>query len=75
MTNSPLAPIEIADLLERVRAVVAARVIGQDAVIEQALVAFLTGGHALLEGVPGTAKTILVRALAGALGLRFGMPP
>lgn len=72
MTNSPLAPIEIADLLERVRAVVAARVIGQDAVIEQALVAFLTGGHALLEGVPGTAKTILVRALAGALGLRFG---
>jgi MoxR-like ATPase len=72
LTNSPLAPIEIADLLERVRAVVAARVIGQDAVIEQALVAFLTGGHALLEGVPGTAKTILVRALAGALGLRFG---
>jgi MoxR-like ATPase len=72
LTNSRLAPTEIADLLERVRAVVAARIIGQDIVIEQALVAFLTGGHALLEGVPGTAKTILVRALAGALGMRFG---
>ena len=72
MTNSRLAPTEVADLLERVRSAVAARVIGQDLVIEQALVAFLTGGHALLEGVPGTAKTILVRALAGALGMRFG---
>lgn len=72
MTDNRLSPTEIADLLDRVRSAVSARVIGQDAVIDQALVTFLTGGHALLEGVPGTAKTILVRALAGALGMRFG---
>ena len=58
--------------MTRVREAVAARVVGQDAVIDEALVAFLARGHALLEGVPGTAKTLLVRALAGALGARFG---
>jgi MoxR-like ATPase len=58
-------------MLDRVRSVVSERVIGQDLVIEQALVTFITGGHALLEGVPGTAKTILARSLAGALGMRF----
>ena len=63
---------EVAATLERVRAVVAERVIGQDAVIEQALVVFLARGHCLLEGVPGTAKTLLVRVLAGALNARFG---
>jgi MoxR-like ATPase len=47
-------------------------VVGQDEVIDQALVAFLARGHALLEGVPGTAKTLLVRALAGALNTKFG---
>jgi len=72
LTDNRLTATEIADLLARVRDAVASRVIGQDAVIEQALVTFLAGGHALLEGVPGTAKTILVRALAGALGMRFG---
>ncbi|HEX6576519.1 MAG TPA: MoxR family ATPase [Gemmatimonadaceae bacterium] len=71
MTDNQLTSTQIGDLLDRVRSVVAERVIGQDAVIEQALVTFLTGGHALLEGVPGTAKTILARALAGALGMRF----
>ena len=66
---------EVAATLERVRAVVAERVIGQDAVIEQALVVFLARGHCLLEGVPGTAKTLLVRVLAGALNARFGRDP
>jgi MoxR-like ATPase len=41
-------------------------------VIEEALVAFLARGHVLLEGVPGTAKTLLVRSLADALGAKFG---
>jgi MoxR-like ATPase len=63
---------QVAETLQRVRAAVATRVVGQDPVIEQALVAFLARGHALLEGVPGTAKTLLVRALAGALNARFG---
>ena len=67
-----MTPEAVAAALARVREAVGARVVGQDAVIDEALVAFLARGHALLEGVPGTAKTLLVRALAGALGARFG---
>ena len=63
---------EGAALLTRVREAVGARVVGQDAAIEDALVAFLARGHLLIEGVPGTAKTLLVRTLASALGLGFG---
>jgi len=47
-------------------------VIGQDDALDGLLVALLAQGHALLEGVPGTAKTLMVRALAGTLGLGFG---
>ncbi len=46
-------------------------IIGQDEVIEQLLVALCAGGHVLLEGVPGTGKTLLVRSLAQILGLQF----
>jgi MoxR-like ATPase len=60
-----------ADLLDRVRQSVATRVVGQEATVADALVAFLARGHLLVEGVPGTAKTLLVRSLARALGLRF----
>jgi len=60
-----------ADLLERVRTAVATRVVGQDATVSDTLIAFLARGHVLIEGVPGTAKTLLVRSLAAALGLRF----
>ena len=63
---------EIADMLRRLREVTAERIIGQEQVIDQALVVFLARGHALIEGVPGTAKTLLVRVLAGALNARFG---
>ena len=63
---------EIAAEVRALRDVVAQRVIGQETVIEQALVVFLARGHALLEGVPGTAKTLLIRVLSGALGARFG---
>jgi MoxR-like ATPase len=72
-TSVPPATLEqVAESLQRVRAAVAARVVGQEAVTDEALVAFLARGHALLEGVPGVAKTLLVRALAAALGARFG---
>ncbi|MEO7038905.1 MAG: MoxR family ATPase [Gemmatimonadaceae bacterium] len=67
-----ITPEQITESLARVRAVVSERVIGQEGVIDEALVAFLARGHALLEGVPGTAKTLLVRVLAGALNTRFG---
>jgi len=60
-----------AELVRRIQAAVAQRVIGQDAVIEDALVTFLARGHVLIEGVPGTAKTLLVRTLASALGAKF----
>lgn len=46
-------------------------IVGQDAVVEQVLVAMLAGGHALLEGVPGLAKTLLVSSLARAFHLSF----
>jgi MoxR-like ATPase len=60
-----------AELLRHLRATIATRIVGQDAAIDDALVTFLARGHLLIEGVPGTAKTLLVRTLAGALGLRF----
>jgi len=58
-------------LLGRVRDAVATRIIGQDAAIEDVLVTFLARGHALVEGVPGTAKTLLVRTIASAMAIRF----
>ncbi len=47
-------------------------VLGQEDVLRQMMVALLAGGHVLLEGVPGTAKTLSIRTLAMALELRFG---
>ena len=47
-------------------------VLGQEEMLRQMMIALLAGGHALLEGVPGTAKTLSIRALAMALELRFG---
>ncbi|MCG2617971.1 MoxR family ATPase [Terrimonas sp. NA20] len=46
-------------------------IVGQDIVLEEILVALLAGGHCLLEGVPGLAKTLMVRTLAQALHLPF----
>ena len=60
-----------AELVKRVRDVVATRIVGQDAAIEDVLATFLARGHALIEGVPGTAKTLLVRTVANALSVRF----
>jgi MoxR-like ATPase len=54
------------------RAEVAKVVIGQDAVVELALVTLLTRNHALIEGVPGVAKTLLVRTLGHVLGVPTG---
>jgi MoxR-like ATPase len=58
-------------IMRRVRDAVATRVLGQDAAIDDVLVAFLARGHVLIEGVPGTAKTLLVRVVANAMGVRF----
>jgi MoxR-like ATPase len=57
------------DALGRLRTEVGKAVVGQDAVVGGVVIALLCGGHVLLEGVPGVAKTLLVRALAAALDL------
>ena len=56
---------------DAVRAELARVIVGQRDVIDQLLIALLAGGHCLLEGVPGLAKTLLVRTLADALDLPF----
>jgi len=56
---------------KKLRDEIAKVVIGQDAVIERLLVALLANGHVLLEGMPGLAKTLLVKSLGSALGVQF----
>jgi len=60
------------DASRRLREAIAVRVVGQEGVIDLMLVALLARGHALLVGVPGLAKTLLVASLAEALDLSFG---
>ncbi|MFW6157903.1 MAG: AAA family ATPase, partial [Planctomycetota bacterium] len=57
----------VASKLRHLKAQVGQVIIGQDTVLEQMMITLLCGGHALLEGVPGTAKTLAVRALAMGL--------
>src|SRR5215203_342178 len=57
----------IRTIRERVRTVI----VGQDEVVDHLLLTLLVGGHCLITGMPGTAKTLLVRTLASALGLSF----
>lgn len=58
---------KINDLKKEIKQVI----VGQDEVVEQLLIAIFSGGHALLVGVPGLAKTLLVNTIAQALGLSF----
>jgi MoxR-like ATPase len=62
---------ELGERIAAVREQVAGAFIGQEAVLDHVLVALLAGGHVLVEGVPGLGKTLLVRALAQALGCGF----
>ena len=55
----------------RLREQVRRRIVGQESVIDEILMAILAGGHALLVGVPGLAKTMMIRALAEAMHLDF----
>jgi MoxR-like ATPase len=56
---------------QNIRSEIGKAVIGQEAVIERLLVALLANGHVLLEGMPGLAKTLLVKSLGTALGVQF----
>ena len=62
MTSNPLEPV----LFEVKRTIV-----GQDILLERMAIAMLAGGHLLVEGVPGLAKTLAVKSLAGAIGGQF----
>jgi MoxR-like ATPase len=65
MTHDPAAHVA------KLRDAIHAHVVGQNDAVDELLVALLAGGHVLLEGVPGVAKTLLARTLAGVLGLQF----
>jgi MoxR-like ATPase len=56
---------------QKLRTEIAKAVIGQDAAVERLLVALLANGHVLLEGMPGLAKTLLIKSLGTALGVQF----
>ncbi|MGE8135764.1 AAA family ATPase [Novosphingobium subterraneum] len=63
---------ELGALSGRIRAEVGKAIVGQEEVLDHLLVALFAGGHVLLEGPPGTAKTFLAQTFAAALGLDFG---
>src|SRR5437899_7108254 len=77
MTTDNTPPSDIAAIercqaaYQRLRDELAKVIIGQSDVIEQVLVAMFARGHALLEGVPGLAKTLLINSLAESLSLSF----
>lgn len=62
---------QLKDVLNRTRQEVSKVIIGQEDVVDMALIAIFTGHHALLEGVPGVGKTLLVRTLAAVMGCSF----
>ncbi|MEX2353698.1 MAG: AAA family ATPase, partial [Gammaproteobacteria bacterium] len=57
--------------MDRIRVEVRKVIVGQDAVVEDLLITLLVGAHCLITGMPGTAKTLLVRTLATSLGLTY----
>ncbi|HJO09410.1 MAG TPA: MoxR family ATPase [Verrucomicrobiota bacterium] len=59
------------NLVTEIRQRVAEVVVGQETVVERLLIALFTGGHLLLQGVPGLAKTLLVQTISNAIDLRF----
>jgi len=78
LTESSMQSAETAELVSefrtvtsKLRAEVGRIIVGQDDVVEHLLITLLVGGHCLVTGMPGTAKTLLVRTLADALGLQF----
>ncbi|MCA9740330.1 MoxR family ATPase [candidate division KSB1 bacterium] len=74
MKNTDLPEKEIGALLDKLAALkkeIRKVIIGQEAVVDELLMAFLAGGHCLLEGVPGLAKTLMIRTLAEAVHISF----
>src|SRR4051812_25960843 len=72
MADVTLSFEDAAKLAAKLRESVGQAVFGQDALITETLCTLLAGGHILMTGAPGLAKTSLVRVFAGHLGLKFG---
>jgi MoxR-like ATPase len=70
--NGSIDAARVAEQFAALRSAIASAVIGQDEAVRLSFVTLLCSGHSLYEGVPGLAKTLLVRALAATLGVRFG---
>jgi MoxR-like ATPase len=71
MDGVTVAAERVAEGRERILAELRKVIVGQDEVVEQVLVALFTGGHCLITGVPGLAKTLLIKTLADILDLDF----
>ena len=71
MAVADLSVEEFRSTASRIEREVATVIVGQSEIIRSVLVCIVAGGHALLEGVPGLGKTVLVRTLAGSLDLSF----
>ena len=73
MSTAPTSPqtSHVIEFISRIRERVATVVVGQDVVVERTLIALFTGGHLLLQGVPGLAKTLLVSVLSKTVDLDF----
>jgi len=68
----PEPPLErVAEVAGRLERELAKAIVGQQRVVREVLIAFLAGGHCLLRGVPGLAKTLLIKKLAEAVDLKF----
>lgn len=63
---------EVKTIAERIRAEIARAVVGQEDAVDMLLTALFAGGHVMLEGPPGTAKTLLAQSFARTLGLDYG---
>ncbi len=70
-TDDVEAARELTTAYESIKKEIAKVIIGQDAIVEQLIVSFLARGHCLLIGVPGLAKTLLIKTLADVLDLKF----
>ena len=73
-TEIPTTEADVEALIERLAGLkreIGKAIVGQEATVDQLLVGLLAGGHCLLEGVPGLAKTLMIRSLADATELSF----
>ncbi|MEO7997885.1 MAG: MoxR family ATPase, partial [Gemmatimonadaceae bacterium] len=69
--TSRMNPEALIAAVQRLRTEIGKRIVGQDNVVEEILMAMVAGGHALLVGVPGLAKTLMIKSISDAMRLDF----